>query len=328
MTGTVERVDPNDDAGEDDAMLQEGMVSKEGMESLRLSETLTPNSYSLIYIGDPKTSAFWYGITFFVFQTTLPLLALSDLVDFTTTLNPFRAPPDVTLAVRTAGFLTLLLAVIFFRDLLDAFERLHEGYDRESALAQCPHATFCKWLLAYALQLINGLIFLVLIFILNVQSTTVVGMLLNFAALGFITEIDDFAFELALRGYFSDSLQQTCEHVTKHKTPDMKGPLLRKIALFFFSCAVWGPYFYVVARSQRGDYVCTRIEAQFGDSFYPELQQSSGAYFVDFTYRENDRLLYQDEATGIFSIFRYCFSEKAWVFGILSDREVSGTIIL
>lgn len=328
MTGTVERVDPNDDAGEDDAMLQEGMVSKEGMESLRLSETLTPNSYSLIYIGDPKTSAFWYGITFFVFQTTLPLLALSDLVDFTTTLNPFRAPPDVTLAVRTAGFLTLLLAVIFFRDLLDAFERLHEGYDRESALAQCPHATFCKWLLAYTLQLINGLIFLVLIFILNVQSTTVVGMLLNFAALGFITEIDDFAFELALRGYFSDSLQQTCEHVTKHKTPDMKGPLLRKIALFFFSCAVWGPYFYVVARSQRGDYVCTRIEAQFGDSFYPELQQSSGAYFVDFTYRENDRLLYQDEATGIFSIFRYCFSEKAWVFGILSDREVSGKIIL
>lgn len=327
MAGAVEQVEHNDDAGGDNAMLKEGMVSREGTENVRLSATLTPNSYSLIYVGDPKSWAFWYGVTFFVFQTTLPVLALTDLVDLKKQ-NPLRVPFGVTTVVRTAGFLTLLLAVIFFRDLLDAFERLHEGYDRKSALAQSPHATYWKWLLAFSLQLINGSIFLLVIFVLNVQSTTVIGMMLNFAALGFITEIDDIAFELALRGYFSDSLQQACLDVTEHKTLDMKGPLVRKLALLFFSLAVVGPYSYAAVRSATGQYVCRRIEAQFSDSFYPELQHSSGAYYVDFWKRENDRLVYQDEATFEYSIFRYCFSENAWVFGVFDGREVSGTIIL
>ena len=327
MAGAVEQVEPNDDAGGDKAMLKEGTVSEEGTENVRLSATLTQNSYSLIYVGDPRSGAFWYGVTFFVFQITLPVLALTDLVDITKE-NYLGAPYGVTPVVRTAGFLTLFLAVIFFRDLLDAFERLHEGYDRESALAQSPHATFWKWLLAFSLQFINGSIFLLVIFVLNVQSTTVIGMMLNFAALGFITEIDDVAFELALRGYFSDSLQQACLDVKEHKTLDMKGPLVRKLALLFFSLAVIGPYSYVAVLSAEGEFVCRRIEAQFGDSFHPELQQLTGAYYVDFYNRENDRLVYQDEKTEEYSIFRYCFSENAWVFGVLDDREVSGTIIL
>ena len=188
MTGAVEQVEPNKDAGVDDAMLQKGMVPKQGTESPRLSATLTQNSYSLIYVGDPKSMAFWYGVTFFVFQTTLPLLALTDLVELKRE-NPLDAPYGVTRVVRTAGFLSLLLAVIYFRDLLDAFERLHEGYDRESALAQSPHATYFKWLLAFSLQFINGSIFLLTIYILTVQSTSVIGMMLNFAALGFMKTI-------------------------------------------------------------------------------------------------------------------------------------------
>ena len=72
MAGAVEQVEPNDDAGGDKAMLKEGTVSEEGTENVRLSATLTQNSYSLIYVGDPRSGAFWYGVTFFVFQITLP----------------------------------------------------------------------------------------------------------------------------------------------------------------------------------------------------------------------------------------------------------------
>jgi uncharacterized integral membrane protein len=38
-----------------------------------------------------------------------------------------------------------------------------------------------KWALSCALQLLAGLVFLFVIFVLIVQSTTVIGMLLNFA---------------------------------------------------------------------------------------------------------------------------------------------------
>ena len=147
-------------------------------------------------------------------------------------------------------------------------------------------------------------------------------MLLNFAALGFITEIDDMAFELALRGYFSESIKRVCIHVREHRTPNTKSPWLRRIALIFFTLLVMVLYLLIYFRQKNGEYVCTRIEAQFGDAFWPELQLSSGPYNVDFDYRENDRLVYTDEATGHTAIFRYCWSEYSWVFGIFDDREV------
>lgn len=66
------------------------------------------------------------------------------------------------------------------------------------------------------------------------------------------------------------------------------------------------------------------MEVQFGDSFWSELPLFSGVYYVDTEKRENRRLVYGDETTGgETSIFRYCFSEQAFVFGAFSfDEEV------
>eukprot|EP00980_Cylindrotheca_fusiformis_P006925 scaffold1442_cov128-Cylindrotheca_fusiformis.AAC.46 len=270
---SVEENEPSEEA----AMLESANGADEEADDdhVVLSESLTKNTYSIIYVADPKSWAFVFGLSFFVFQTALPVLALSNLLG-------------------THHMMMLHTTMV-------------------STAAQ-------KWVLACALQFLSGLMFQFVIFVLIVQSTTVIGMLLNFAALGFITEIDDVAFSLAERGYFSNSLKQACHDVRVHKTPDTKGPWLRRLALLFFVLLVISGYTVIFRYQRRGKFLCSRMEVQFGDSFWSELPLFSGVYTVDKAKRENRRLVYGDEDTnGETAIFRYCFSEKAFVFGPFDD---------
>lgn len=131
------------------------------------------------------------------------------------------------------------------------------------------------------------------------------------------------AFALASRGYFSSSLKQSCRDVQDYKPPNSKGPWLRRAAFVFFVALVTTGYSIIFVRQRRGDFSCSRIEVQFGDAYWSELPFYSGVYYVERAKRENRRLVYQDETTnGQQAIFRYCFSEEAYVFGLF-DRNVS-----
>lgn len=59
-----------------------------------------------------------------------------------------------------------------------------------------------------------GTLFHISIFTLVVQATTVITMFLDFAALGFIITVDDVAFALAKRGYFTNSIKTYCDEVS------------------------------------------------------------------------------------------------------------------
>jgi hypothetical protein len=281
--------------------------------SLQLnSGGLTLNTYSVLYVSDPKSLGFYFAIAFFIFQVSLASLALVDLID-PGSGNAFQVPADVEPYVRAAGYLSLALAVPLFTDLLDSIERIHEGYD-PIVMQQAPHATVCKFWFAYICQFLSGALFQGVIFILIVQSTTVIGMLLNFAALSFITEVDDVAFSLAQRGYFSASIQYTTEVVSNFTTPSTKGPWLRRIAFFLILGAVLTGYSVMYGWQRNGIYLCNRIEVQFGDAAWTWMPLLSGVYSLDKSRRANDRFIYTDEVSGT-NMFKYCDNEKAWVFG-------------
>ncbi|KAL3910486.1 MAG: hypothetical protein SGARI_002101, partial [Bacillariaceae sp.] len=306
------------DAEEAVAMLKS--ATGNGEDTLDLSASLTPNTYSILFVANPKSLAFFFGLVFFVFQVTLASLALVDLLDTSSTNNVMKVPAGVPTYVRVAGYLSVVLAVPLFTDLLDSVERMHEGYDKV-VMQQAPHATKCKFIMAYSFQFISGALFQVVIFLLIVQSTTVISMLLNFAALSFITEIDDVAFSLAERGYFSMSIKNTCHVVTELKTPNTKGPWMRRIFLLVILVTVLAGYTGIYVRQETGSYLCNRLGVQFGDEILSELPLYSGVYFVDKKKRENDRYVYSDEVSG-WNLFRYCRSEGAWVFGYIDIDSV------
>jgi hypothetical protein len=78
------KVEEQDELGEEAAMLEEAngddQNETEKDEEIELSASLTENTYSIIYVADPKSWAFYFGIAFFLFQTALPVLALTGLL--------------------------------------------------------------------------------------------------------------------------------------------------------------------------------------------------------------------------------------------------------
>lgn len=70
--------------GEDEAMIKKtssGLLTfSEQENNMEFATSLTENTYSLIYIANPRRWAFYIGIAFFLFQSALPMLALVGLL--------------------------------------------------------------------------------------------------------------------------------------------------------------------------------------------------------------------------------------------------------
>lgn len=164
------------------------------------------------------------------------------------------------------------------------------------------------------------------IFILVLQATSVIGMFLNFAALHFISTIDDLFFGLAARGYFSESIQKAAEEVPVHLTPNPKGLCLRRTIYVLLTGIMLAGYSYIMT-NQPNAYLCQRLQVQFGDAFYSSLPLFSGIFVLTEDQRLDGRVVYHDEITGQ-SFFRYCKDEQAWVFseGVdIEDPQVCGS---
>lgn len=173
-----------------------------------------------------------------------------------------------------------------------------------------------KFYLAYTLQFIMGTLFITTIFTLVVQSTTVVGMFLNFAALEFITTVDDVAFALGKRGYFTDSIKKACDKVSEVVILRKKGGRIsRRFQLVIIVAFLLGMFSLILHQEERGRFDCKHIEVQFGDGFVTMLPVFSGIYTYQREFYDG-RPVYIDERGR--AVFRYC---KKGTGGIFSFAE-------
>ena len=97
----------------------------------------------------------------------------------------------------------------FQQDLVEATTKWHDGpsilefiYDVDTG------ATMNSFRGSILAQMLIGCALLFTIFVLTMQATTVVGMMLNFAALHFLSDLDDLAFRLAKAGFVHDSIEK------------------------------------------------------------------------------------------------------------------------
>ena len=89
-----------------------------------MSGSMTENVYSLIFIADSTSPAFWISLLFVVFQLAMICLVLADMIQPNNSQNPIGAPTNVSSVVRLAGFMSLFLSVALFWDLMDAVDKL------------------------------------------------------------------------------------------------------------------------------------------------------------------------------------------------------------
>lgn len=143
---------------------------------------LVEDSYSVIFVASYASLSFLYAACTIFVQMAITFALLWDVFRAGDDGNPIGVPPDVPPSVRMVAFLTLMVAPGFMEDFLTAISFLSQGYDSR-VISQKPHATFTKFMLAGTLQLITGLGLLATIFALIMQSDTVLGLMLNYAAL-------------------------------------------------------------------------------------------------------------------------------------------------
>ena len=122
--------------------------------------------------------------------------------------------------------------------------------------------------MSYFIQFLMGALFEIAVFVFIVQSTTILDIFLNFAALEFITSVDEFAFMLAKRGYVSNAVKRACDEVVRIKILRRKGGrVCRRFQIIFFALVMVGAYALLSNYQNRGVWDCENVEVQFGDGF-------------------------------------------------------------
>jgi hypothetical protein len=276
-------------------------------------EPLTEDVFSIIYTVKFCSPAFWFSVFVFLFQSTVITLILLDLIDLTSTDNPLQIPAGVVTEVRIAQCLALILAVARPQAALTSSVFLINGYDKD-VLETVPFATFGKWLLAGCFQFIAGVSLLVALFILMMQSTEVISLFTNFAALQFVSEIDDIGFFMAKYGFVSNSIQCETKRVKDIQVPTRKNAnVVRRAMFLIIVCCLMVGYAFVVNGQRSGKFLSQSLRVQFGDDYVPFLPLFSGVYLQTKDDVVDGRVVYLQQEGGR-GMFAYCEKERAWTF--------------
>jgi len=170
-----------------------------------------------------------------------------------------------------------------------------------------------------------------LCFIFIVQSTNVIDLFKDFAAVTFVAEIDDAAFLLAKMGFISDGIRNTTKKLESVRFQERDDSLslrasrakcycrfrqLFLIAVFGGMVGYWASLF---VQQRNGDFITSSLDIQLGDEVYGRLHYAffSGVYEQAPGERIAARPVYYERGSAsnrTSGVFFYCNEEEAWVF--------------
>jgi len=311
-----------------------------------------------------NSSTFLFCMLAIAIKWSMLILILFDLLNLDDPYNPLGAPPCVALEVTLGQGVSMCLAATQETNVLTAWSQLamwpvcwkcdaivrevtdeQQGQHKKVANAV---ANFSKFLVTTSRQLMAGLAFLLNAFVLNMQSSTALSLMLNFAALAFLADIPRGAFWVAKNGYISSKIQQDCPlaphlsghlqaaaatvmaaprvAVTEQQQPTsmsntsptsvaVKRVLFVLVALLLLACCG-----VAVHQQRSGKFLCDQLPVQFGDAFRPDLPLRSGVcvqrHLSGVDARHNliaGHVVHEDvKRTGAF--FPCCQTEQAWTF--------------
>jgi hypothetical protein len=301
---------------------------------------LPEDIYSLLTVAPAGSAAFFYSLAVMLFQLIIIMLTLLDLLGTDASMkvdhsNPLRVPPGVNKEVTLAQAFSMILLVASESNFLTALDKMTVQTDHVGVrdavfrlLGQdIQRKTFqrdlwlCKCSVSIILQLIAGIGMLMVGFVMNMQSTSVLGLMLNFAALQFISDIQDIAFWVARDGYVSLWVEQATQHVKQVQIPCPKRTfdkaycrqtLVKRVTYLLVTCAVMAGYGVLVHQQTNGRFLCQNLFVQWGDQVRPELPSFTGEYQQHPSQKIHGRVVYYGQWSG--ARFAYCSSMKVWTF--------------
>ena len=289
--------------------------------------SLPEDTFSFVISSKPLSFPFVTALGVYALKTLIFYLVLVNLISGDVNFNKVGVPVSVDTAVVISQFLAFAISVMTQQDLVSAMILVYLGYSPEmlEVFGRDGHGggRFAQWAFAIFCAFSDGLFGLAVTFLLIVTSSTVLDVLLNFAAVEFVSGLDDAAFYLAQKGFLGrlNKIETDIVGEGTYQVPRMRrkkgAARLRTIGLMTVLAVVIAMWAYLYWLQLSGHYNPKTIIIQFGDQFQPFLGAYSGFYSLKtgFGKPPSTRFRYSEERNGG-GQFGYCARQAVWTFYI------------
>ena len=197
------------------------------------------DTFSIMMTSKVCSVGWVLGLGTFAFQMILIVIILIGYFQLSKGSTPFDAPIRVTIKVRIGQFFAVILSLLSQQDIFTAIDSLiafrssspennDTGFyrllvdDNDEDASQRENGKECAtWflraILPNFLKLTQGISVLFVSLIVIIQSDDLIGLLRDFTALYFLSEIDNIFFRVASQGYFGENLKARTEKVKNVK---------------------------------------------------------------------------------------------------------------
>jgi len=257
-----------------------------------------------------------------------------SVIDFSKTFNQCNFPPNVSSAVRATQLLSMTYSILVQDNIVSALYTFRNGYNQEAMKQSFPDCgderhIKIKWYVALMVILLMGLFSEALTFILIMQSTDVLGVLLNYAAVSFISTIDVRMFYLGKRGWLGTDVERHVRLLGLADNPDPAPQwykrLFHSIAIMFIFCGLLAAWIFVVSQQTSGAYLPKTIRVEFSDFVHPPVGIFSGFYDILLeptpVFSTSRAVYYERRSQRAF--LRYCDQQQVWTLVYDVGRDAS-----
>jgi len=293
---------------------------------------LPDDTFTFLIYTDVISKPFVLGVMVFLFQVGIYAVLFYNIYDRDNKKNRFGFPFNVDVSVRISEVLAIFISIITQEDIRKAISLYRGGYDDQTAggLSKVfQGATRWKWWLSILLSATEGMLGLIITFLLIMRSDSVLDLLLNFSAIEFVTGLDDLVFKLAREKFLGQTVKDEAKKVEeksyyvnqRYANPENA----RRVSmLYFFVLGVsflagWG---VIYRKQRRGTYLCQLIFSQFGDEIDPTLGTFTGLFYkhADATFDGKSSYRGEDISdTEKGSLLAYCEKDKRWTLSLTED---------
>jgi hypothetical protein len=237
---------------------------------------LQDDVFTLFFLSEPRSKPFLYSICVIALQYTIYGLLLFSLIEdddpYRDKDNVLKVPAFVDTYVMVSQYIALLIAVVTQEDVMYTIELITVGYD-PAILVSHPSATRAYWVVSCLVRFLEGAVGVAIAFVFIVQSSTVIDIFLNFAAVEFVANLDNLGFTLAAAGLIGRAAQAATREAKEIKLPlrKRKHRKSRQFVVLATVAIMVGFLFWLQKKQRKGEYVvgtsCRRLEISFPEEF-------------------------------------------------------------
>lgn len=243
---------------------------------------LQRDTNSILFVADLtwpwKDFAFWYALITFLLQEGVLILIILEVFLNAPSYNHLNFPPHVDDMVRTAQGMALFVSLLTQDDVISAIDEVLDAKYEEKLKEKAPGVSCAKFYFSLICRFLQGMTTTAVSFILVVQSSEVLELFLNFAAVSFVSTIDNAAFEFGRRGYITSGVQDVTKVIRDKR---MKLPrrswrsanIIRRCLFCLLLLLLFGLWGYAIWMQKDNRYYCPSIQVYFGDGLTSTLNE-------------------------------------------------------